>query len=348
MKKAAIITGIALAMIVFMALKTLRDAGEFKTLQPRSNCNCVKVQNAPGPEDIVIDHSTGIAYISSFDRRAYLEGGAKQGAIFSYNLMGTSRLKNLTAGLAFTFRPHGLSLYRGPGGRRLLFVINHQKERNTVEVFLIGEKGLRHLETISDDLLISPNDIAAVGPRSFYFTNDHGSRSEFGRTMEEYLRLPRSNIAYYDGKGVRVVAEGLRFANGIWADREGSLLYAATTTGKEFLVYRRSVDGGLNPEVRLSLDTGADNIDVAPDGRILVASHPQLLTFVKHAKNRGKKAPSQILEVVWDRGGGYDFREIFLDGGGVISAASVAAAYGDRLLVGAVFEEFFLDCRCAR
>jgi len=37
--------------------------------------------------------------------------------------------------------------------------------------------------------------------------------------------------------------------------------------------------------------------------------------------------------------------DVYLDTGGEISASSVAAVRGNRLLIGAVFESKFLDCR---
>lgn len=348
MKKALIIISAVAAVILLMVLKTLWDAGEFKTLEPRSQCVCVKVPGVPGPEDIVVDGITGVAYVSSYDRRAHFEGMPKQGAIFSFGPGAASRPRDLTAGLSFQFRPHGMSLYRAPDGSAFLFVINHPEGGNAVEIFRIGENSLRHLETVRDNLMISPNDIAAVGPRQFYFTNDHGSRSKLGRTMEDYLRLPRSNIVYFDGKSARIAARGLRMANGIWADADGKLLYATTTTGKEFIVYRRSPGGDLAETARLDLGSAGDNIDIDPSGRILVACHPQLLTFVKHAKDPEKKSPSQVLEILRSEGGTYSFREFYLDRGEEISAASVAAGYGNRIFFGNVFEDFFLDCRCPR
>ncbi len=42
--------------------------------------------------------------------------------------------------------------------------------------------------------------------RQFYVTNDHGSRTEFGRTMETYLTLPRANVLYFDGMIFREAA----------------------------------------------------------------------------------------------------------------------------------------------
>lgn len=343
-KKILIILCLVLAGIAALAIMTLRDAGEFQKLAPHSDCACVRVPGVPGAEDIAIDASTGTAFVSSFDRRAYIRGSVLQGAIYSYTLEGKPRLTNLTSNLKITFHPHGISLYRAPDGKKYLFVINHLPPLHNVEIFEYDNGTLAHRETVSDPLLISPNDIAAVGPRRFYCTNDHGSGPGFSATMEDFLRLPRSNIVYYDGGGARVVAGGISYANGIWAAADGKLLYASATTGKKFYVFRRGRSGALTLLHAIDIGTGGDNIDVDGRGFIRVTGHPKMLTFLRHAADEANRAPSQILEVSGGPESGYAFRETYLNGGDEISAASVAAGYRDRLLVGSVFEGFFLDC----
>ncbi len=343
-KKIIIIACMVMAGIIVFFLKTSRDAGEFKTLTPHSNFNCTRVQNVPGPEDIAIDHSTGTAFVSSFNRREFMKGRLIQGAIFSYNLEGKPVLKNLTSDLKFDFFPHGISFFAAPYGRKFLFVINHQMKKNRVEIFEFRNDSLVHIETVTGDLMISPNDIAAAGPRQFYFTNDHGVRSELGRTLEDYLQLSGSNVVFFDGKKMRIAASGIAYANGIWVSEDGKTLHVAATTGRKFYEYSRSSDGSLTRVSEIDLGTGGDNIDIDAGGIIRLTSHPKLLTFMKHAEKEINASPSQILEIFKDGKGGYAFREIYLDPGNEISAASVASFYKKRILVGAVFENFFLDC----
>lgn len=224
-------------------------------------------------------------------------------------------------------------------------MINHQPPDHFVEIFEFANNNLVHLETVSGDLMISPNDVAAVGPRQFYFTNDHGSAYNSGKQMEDFLRLSCSNIIYCDGKSMRKAAGDLSYANGIWATADGKTIYAASTIGKKFHVYdREGATGSLKQVSELYLDTGADNIDVDANGKIRIAGHPKLLSFMKHAKDRTKKAPSQILEVFKSDSDKYSFREIYYNPGDEISAASVGAHYQNRLLIGTIFEDFFLDC----
>jgi arylesterase/paraoxonase len=66
---------------------------------------------------------------------------------------------------------------------------------------------------------------------------------------------------------------------------------------------------------------------------------------MKHYRDRWTLSPSQVLQLTPQPGGGYDVEEVYLDDGDEISASSVAAVRGNRLLIGAIFESKFLDCR---
>lgn len=74
-----------------------------------------------------------------------------------------------------SFNPHGISTFTDEDNTVYLLVVNHPDSSSTVEVFKFQEeeRSLLHLKTIKHELLPSINDIAAVGPESFYATNDH-------------------------------------------------------------------------------------------------------------------------------------------------------------------------------
>lgn len=86
-------------------------------------------------------------------------------------------------------------------------------------------------------------------------------------------------------------------------------------------------------------------MEIDEDGELWIGAHPQLLTTAKHFKDPMTPSPSQVIHVTPREGGGYDVEEVYLDEGDEISASSVAAARGSRLLIGAIFEAKFLDCR---
>jgi arylesterase/paraoxonase len=213
-----------------------------------------------------------------------------------------------------------------------------------VEIFEIADSALVHRESIAGSLLLSPNDLVAVGPRSFYATNDHGSRSEFGRLLEDYLRLPRANVVYFDGSRFSVAADGLRYANGINVSPDGFTLYVAATTDFGVHVYSRDPLSGLLTKIStITTKTAVDNIEIDGDGNLWVTAHPKLLTFVKHSKDARRRSPSQILKIT-PTGASYQIDEIFLDDGRWISGSSVGAVFKNKRLIGSVFEPHILLC----
>lgn len=354
MTRILIVVIVVVLAVGLWVLDFLGDAGSFKEIEPHFDGTCRAVGGVVGAEDIVVDREHGVAYISSSDRRAAARGEAVRGAIYSFDLdtPGAEPVR-LLDDFDGDFRPHGISLWTAEGeDDARLFVVNHPLTGDAIEIFAIREGSLEHLETIRGDLLLSPNDVAAVGPREFYVTNDHGNRSGLGRALEDYLRLKRANVAYYDGEGFRVVADGIAYANGVNVSPSGDEIYVAATTGRAIYRYARDqTSGDLALEERVDVGTGVDNIDVDRHGNLWVAAHPQMLRFLAHARDPAERSPSQVLwlEAMPRQGGvgpnGERFLESYLSDGGELSGSSVGVAVGSRLLIGSVFEPHFLVCQ---
>jgi arylesterase/paraoxonase len=343
--------GIAVLFLVFLVvgwvLYLYWVAGQFKRIEPHFTGKCKAVAGVVGPEDITIHPRTGVAYVSGCDRRAIQAGGSGGGAIFGYDLNAVAAEPvNMTPDADRDFRPHGIGLFVGEAGHDVLFVINHQGGRHSIEVFDLRKGELTHRQTLTSPILVSPNDIVGVGPDSFYVTNDHRYPSGWKRTLEDYLRLQRSNVLYYDGSKFVEAASGIGYANGINVSPDGRTLYVCSITEGGLHVYDRDpVSGKLEHREEIDLDTGVDNVEIDEDGDLWIGAHPQLLTVAKHFKDPETLSPSQVLHLTPLPGGGYDVEEIYLDEGDEISASTVAAVRGNRLLIGAIFEAKFLDCR---
>jgi arylesterase/paraoxonase len=322
-------------------------AGQFKTIEPHFSGKCKAVGGVVGPEDITIHPRTGVAYVSGCDRRALQEGGLGGGAIYAYDLNAvTTEPVNLTPDADRDFRPHGISLFVRQGGPDVLFVINHQQGEHRIDLFDLKDGGLKLRKSLTSPMLVSPNDIVGVGPESFYLTNDHRHPTGWKRILEDYLRLRRSNVVYYDGSEFVEAASGIGYANGINVSPDGRMLYVCAVTEGSLHIYDRDpVSGRLEQRDEIDLDTGVDNIEVDAEGDLWIGAHPKLLTFVQHAGDHWKVSPSQVLHLTPREDGGYDVEEVYLDTGEELSASSVAAVRGNRLLIGAVFDSKFLDCR---
>jgi arylesterase / paraoxonase len=348
MKRIALITvGAVLALLVAGVLVTLARAGQFRTLAPHLPGPCQQVPGVVGGEDLTLDPARNGVWVSSDDRRATLAGRPVRGRLLFVALDGHQpEPTDRTPPSPGDFHPHGLSLWTGPGGDQRLLVINHRSDgTHTVELFDVQPTGtLVHADTIHDPLFISPNDLAATGPRSFYLGNDHGHASGLGWALETYLGLAGANLLHHDGNSASEVASGLAYTNGMQLSADGRSLWVATTTGKALHRFARDpATNRLTREQSIELDTGADNIEWDGQGRLLVAGHPRMLDFVGHASDAANKAPSQILRVT--PGEPATIEELLLDDGSLLSAASVAVAHGGRLLLGSVFEPHLLLCQ---
>ena len=299
-----------------------------------------------GAEDITIHPETGTAFISAHDRSALQAGRPSRGALYRYELNAEDpQLINLTESFDPGFNPHGISLYIRNGMTRL-FVINHQMNSEKVELFDYRKGKLIHVDTVQGDLMHSPNDLLAVGPNSFYVSNDHGSKTALGRTLEDYLRMSRSNVLYYDGRDFSLAAKRIGYANGINMSADGRTLYVASTTRRKIRVFSRHKQSGkLSFEYDIGVKTGADNIEMDKQNRLWVGAHPKLLTFSKHAADPTLLSPSQILIITIQGNKSYRVEEFWLDSGESLSGASVATVYGRSLLIGSVFDDHLLICQ---
>lgn len=341
--------GIA-ALLLFLGsvlVKTLMDAGEFKTIIPHDLPSCQVVRGVLSSEDITIHPVTGLAFLSSDDRRPLFGGESGiQGAILGYDLNAQDpKLVNLTTEFSGAFHPHGIGLWIGEGGKASLFAVNHTKHGHFVEIFDLEGGRLIHRESVASPLMHSPNDVFPTGARSFYVTNDHGAGTGLGRVLEEYLQLAGAYVLHFDGREFRKVAEGLAYANGIAASLDGRKVYVAATVGRGIAVYTRDpVSNALTFETFIAMGTGVDNIEVDKDGNLWVGAHPKLLTFVKYSKDPEVSSPSQVLKVV-PKGKGFIVTEIYASSGRPLSGSSVAAVYKDTLLIGSVLDDRFLRCR---
>jgi arylesterase / paraoxonase len=345
--------GVLIVAVVAIGTFTVRIlwlTGAFRHIEPHFAGECRLIRGPMGTEDLTIQPRTGVAYISSADRRAAAAGKPVPGAIYAYDLnVPDAEPVNLTPEAGVSFQPHGISLWTGKDGRDVLFVINHPPpgvglHPHTVEIFdLIGGR-LLHRATLSDPLLVMPNDLVAVGPDRFYLTNTHDNPPGFRQDIETYLQLSGAKVLYYGPGGFRVAIPDLVFPNGINVSPDGRRLYVAAVTDRNIRVYDRDPEREtLRFRETIPLGSGPDNIELDERGNLWIGAHPKMLRVAKHRDDPEQSCPAQVLRVSPDG----EVREIYLSNGTPIAAASVAAVRGDRLLVGQIFDDGFLDCRMA-
>jgi len=341
--------GLAAVALAGFVLDLLYDAGSFRTIEPVGAHERVIEGFSGGTEDFVLRANGTELFVSSPN---FLDPNTV-GAIYRVDV-ATGEIVDVTPPLfkkPGALQPHGVDLWWSPEGERL-FVVNHPggsaisgvetqgTPRHTVEIFDVTPEGtLNHLETIEDEAMHSPNDVAAVGLRSFYVTNDHGYPTGIMRTVEDYLRLAAGNVLYVDEKGIREVYAGTQYANGIQNDPRSNRIYLAESTRKTVTWLERDPQtGDLSFVDQHEVDTAVDNLDVDDEGRIWLAGHPKMFEFLAHAKDpENVRAPSHVI-VLEPSKSGWSEKTIYLSKGNPLSSSATAVVVEDVIVVGSVFD----------
>ncbi len=328
-----------LLTVALLAARTLIKGGVFKTITPHADREMQVVKGMTGAEDITVDPETGMALVSGYDRRAVKAGKEKKGAIYLLDFQANPpKFRDLTAGFDKAgFRPHGISLFKDPAdGSKWVFAVSHPDAGHVVEIFRFTDSTLIHSETISSDLFLSPNDVVGVGKRQFYFTNDHDARGGTAH-LKDFLLIGTGQVGFFNGNKVEILAEGIRYANGINVSRDGKYLFVAACTDGSVGVWQRSPFSKL---LDIQCGTGVDNIELDAESNLWVGAHPKMLAFLGHAKDPLKRSPSQILKIEW-KGPATPalVTEVYLNDGNPLSGSSAAAVFQNYLLMGTVFED---------
>lgn len=309
--------------------------------------NCVFLSNLnQGSEDITVLEN-GLAFISAGLRFPGMpEGENVMGKMYVLDL-NESKTKPVELRMPRnfdleSFNPHGISVYTDPSdGIVYLFVVNHPEQKSQIELFKFVEEDLSlvHLKTIKHELLYSVNDIAAVGVESFYATNDHYFENNFLKsTVEVLLFQPWTNVVLYSPEEVKVVSDGYYFANGINLSPDKKHVYVADIFDHNVHVLEREENNDLVFVKSVAVGSLCDNLEVDPKtGDVWSGCHPNAWKlFMYDATNPPGSEVVQIQNILSDEP---VVKQVFTDDGKVLQGSSVAAPYGNKLLIGTVFHK---------
>lgn len=328
-------------LLLFVA-HTLITTGFFRNIEPNFEGKILKKIPLKGAEDITISHSDSFAIVSATNRQVYPPQEEEKGGLYFIDLKNRDYKPNsLTENFNRPFAPHGISIFK-KDSTYLVMAINHTDKGESIEVFELWNTTLSHLRTFTDPAMVRPNDIVIVDENNFYFTNDHGYTSGIMKLLEEYGGLRVSNVIYSNGTEYREVAEGIAYANGINYDPKRNLLFVASPRDFMVKVYDKEADGSLNFIEDISCGTGVDNIEFDEASNLWIGAHPDLLHFSAYAKGKKETSPSEIIKINYRGKEDYDIEQIYKGNGEQMSGSTVAAVFGDQILVGNVMDEHFL------
>ena len=336
---------IAIIYAGIAAQQIIAVSGALNDYKPHFAGQCQTIEGIIGAEDITID-AQGMAFLSATDRRAVIAGKKTRGRIAQLDLTQSSPvLRDITPDSPSDFRPHGISLFTADDGRRFLFVINHLSNgKHSIERFRITKNGkLQHNGHFQSPAISSPNDIAAIGEKQFYITNDLGSKPDsLWRLPELLLALPWGSLAYFDGQKAAIIQDGLRFPNGINVSADGKRVYLAELLGRQVIIFERDpATNQLTQRSTIAVPSSIDNIEIDGFGDLWIAAHPKFFAFGNHINDPKVKAPSQVFRVSPTNG---EVEEIYYNDGEALSASATAAPYKKRIMIGPVLDDHALLC----
>lgn len=300
---------------------------------------CSPVSGIDAPSDIAVIPGARRAFVSSL-------GAARsdRGSLYLLSIadpLDDAGWRDRSGDGPSDFKPMGISYFEA-GDVRRLFVAN--ATTRSVELFDVDADGdLIHIETVTDPRFTRLSDVAAVGPRSFYVTNeaDADRRSIWGR-LAFLTRAATGRIYYFDGVAVSLGAEGLRSASGLAIASNGDRAYVSEAAGPSIAVFdRHTQSGSLNLSRTDRLSASPQRLTIAPDGAVLVAAQPKPLTRALFGALGVERSPSVVIRYV----DGLPLTEIFSDPGERMAGSTVAAIDGADLLIAAPTEQRLLICR---
>ena len=357
MKKLGLILLSLLGLLLLFVVYTMSSTGYFRSIEDSFEQNLVSKVKIKGPEDIVISREDAFLIVSSDDRAGHRDNMPNASCgLYLYDLKDES-LVLLEAEMDHELHPHGIDMVRLDSGVYRLLVVNHVRKEGTeyviagtnidhyIEEFRLEGRNLTHIRSYKDPKVKSPNDVCIVNESLFYFTNDHGSDTEMGLLGEDYLGWRKSGVVFFDGAEYKDVAGDIAYANGIALDAERNLLYVASPRDMLIKVYRRLPDGNLDYIEDIPCGTGVDNIEIDPKGNLYVGCHPSLLHFSAYALGKNEIAPSEIIQIEYRAENDFTTRSLAEDDGAIMSAATVAIPYQNRLYLGIVMDNHMVILR---
>ncbi|CAK7270417.1 hypothetical protein SEPCBS57363_004090 [Sporothrix epigloea] len=257
---------------------------------------------------------------------------------FQHDLATGKTTELLLEGVEGDFVIHGIDIWSSPTDSSLvhIFAVRHTRKGDSVSIFAhtLGTHKATLLADVKHEDIKTANGVAAVGPFSFYLTNDHYFFYDPWRKLEEMFGpwTWATNVQYCDAAGdsvhCKTVAGPYPAANGIavWGDR----LFIGDSQNGTLRVFQRRADHTVDFVSQVELGAAADNIKVDPSaGDIVVAIFPaveNLPEYLANVEKLGKELRVSAATLRLRAATGYTVPEVlYFDDGGVLSDMTAMA-----------------------
>ncbi|MGV6801269.1 MAG: hypothetical protein ACWA5L_05040 [bacterium] len=343
----ALLAGLGI-LLIGAGLFYLNELNFFNTYKSANIANCKAIVGLAGVEDIAPDDQHQRAWLSVMDRRRpkdSKDNSPPRGKIIAFdpqNPLDTGSWRDRSQGAPEQFEPLGLSYFEDENVRRL-FVIN--RADHSILIYNITTEN--HLELdrrLSDFRLTSPSNIVAVGPDSFYVSNDvGGGRFAVRKKIDFLTRAPTGMVLYYDGLSWSNAIQSLRFPDGLAVSAQKDILYIAEKSAKNIAIYSRDITTGILTHVADRPLTAFPN-NLYLDDFLYVGVQMKPLAHFIHMRNHSSKSPSGIFRYTPSDHDLIAIDPIIISDGTEISGATIAAILQDKMLIGSFADNKILSC----
>uniref|UniRef100_A0A8H8CP10 SMP-30/Gluconolactonase/LRE-like region domain-containing protein n=1 Tax=Psilocybe cubensis TaxID=181762 RepID=A0A8H8CP10_PSICU len=343
-----------------------------RKIHPVNNEYCKKVPQLAACEKIILHQQSGLLYLACSNPLSRVQwtpavgrlnaAGASRDdfvAIYDPKRSTVTRLKIQGFESARGLSLHGMDVVESTSKPSELFVylVNHRAPLggllakdvgadSVIEIFktTLGGDTLTHIKTVQDPIICTPNDIVgSPDGKSFYFTNDFGSKVGIIRHLDMLGRKSTSVGYCHIENGCHYAIQNMHGNNGIARAPNGTFYVANCKKGGLTILEENTSDNTLSIVDFVPADFAMDNLAVDSKGFVWAAAFPDVVKLVKkHFSDPTFPAPSAALRfsVHPDHNANttqsisrYQVETVFEDDGNVASGITSAAYDADRNLL---------------
>ncbi|PPQ93825.1 hypothetical protein CVT25_013534 [Psilocybe cyanescens] len=295
-----------------------------RKIYPVNNEYCKKVPQLAACEKLILHQESGLLYLACSNAlsrvqwtpavgRLNASGASRDDFVATYDPKTSTitRLKIQDFESARGLSLHGMDVVESSSKPSELFVylVNHRAPLggllakdvgadSVIEIFktTLGGNTMTHIKTMQDPVIYTPNDIVgSPDGKSFYFTNDHGSKVGFVRELDSLGRKTTSVGYCHVESGCHYAIQNMHGNNGIARAANGTF-YVANCQKGGLTILEEQADNTLVLTDSVPADRAMDNLYVDSKGFVWAAAFPDVVKLVKkHFANPSIPSPSSAL-----------------------------------------------------
>lgn len=319
-----------------------------KVIAPMQAYNCQAINGSAGIYDMAVDASSGLVYLSAFDRQGSLQGDNRgNGFIIPFDVSADRSLRTTAIPGVSDFRPAGISLLQRESKPSRLYVVNQRLTgQDTIEVFNVADNGrLVYEKTLSNPVFKGAVDIQVVGYDQFYLLTGPSLLSVKDRYLGMMGLADYSALFYVDRKHELTVFDRRGVYSSVSATSDGQWVYLANASKQQLERYRRDL---LTGELQLQSVLPTRGVpeqlwlNDADEQIVFPASSPYSLLM--HLLTGADKLSPVAIERVASIKAGWHSELLQQSLGFDQSATSVVVSLQNRLLLGSLTARNLLLC----